>query len=123
MANKLPGGVFTAHKDTFAADRLPPKSLLPDFDFSATPELSAYSDYMNIASELLDDSVNKGFKNNYVVHLGEVSWTYSELLDWSNRIAEVLTQDCGLVTGNRVLLRAPNTFEFQNTHSEFQRPF
>ncbi|MDC0196106.1 AMP-binding protein [Gammaproteobacteria bacterium] len=109
MANKLPGGVFTAHKDTFAADRLPPKSLLPDFDFSATPELSAYSDYMNIASELLDDSVNKGFKNNYVVHLGEVSWTYSELLDWSNRIAEVLTQDCGLVTGNRVLLRAPNT--------------
>ena len=109
MTNKLPGSVFTAHKDTFAADRLPPKSLLPDFDFSATPELSAYSDYMNIASELLDDAVNKGFKNNYVVHLGEVSWTYSELLDRSNRIAEVLTEDCGLVTGNRVLLRAPNT--------------
>ena len=109
MANKLPGGVFTAHEDTFAADRLPPKGLLPDFDFSATPELSAYTDYMNIATELLDDAVNKGFKNNYVVHLGDVSWTYSELLDRSNRIAEVLTEDCGLVTGNRVLLRAPNT--------------
>ena len=65
MANKLPGGVFTAYEDTYAADRLPPKGLLPDFDFSATPELSAYTDYMNIASELLDDAVNKGFKNNY----------------------------------------------------------
>jgi 2-aminobenzoate-CoA ligase len=109
MANKLPGGVPTAYNDTFAADRLPPKNLLPTFDFSATAELSAYPDYMNVASELLDNAVNQGFKNNNVVHLGDVSWTYSELLDRANRIAEVLTEDCGLVTGNRVLLRAPNT--------------
>ena len=109
MAHKIPGGVPTAYNDTFAADRLPPKNLLPTFDFSATPELSAYPDYMNVASELLDNAVNQGFKNNNVVHLGDVSWTYSELLDRANRIAEVLTEDCGLVTGNRVLLRAPNT--------------
>ena len=109
MTNKSPGGVPTAYKDTFAADRLPPKNLLPDFDFSSTPELAAYSNYMNVASELLDNAVKQGFKDNYVVHLGDISWTYSELLDWANRIAEVLTEDCDLVTGNRVLLRAPNT--------------
>ena len=109
MTNKIPGGVQTAYDDTFAADRLPPKHLLPDFDFSATPELSAYPDNMNVATELLDNAINQGFKNNNVVHLGDVSWTYSELLDRANRIAEVLTEDCGLITGNRVLLRAPNT--------------
>jgi len=109
MANKIPGGVPTAYTDTFAADRLPSNKLLPDFDFSATPELSAYSDHMNIATELLDNAIDKGFGNNNVVHLGDISWTYTELLDRANRIAEVLTQDCRLVTGGRVLLRAPNT--------------
>jgi 2-aminobenzoate-CoA ligase len=109
MANKIPGAVPTAYTDTFAADHLPSNDLLPYFDFSTTPELSAYSDYMNVATELLDNSIEQGFGNNYVVHLGDVSWTYLELLDWANRIAEVLTEDCGLMTGGRVLLRAPNT--------------
>jgi len=109
MANKLPGGVPTAHVDSFARDRLPPNDLLPDFDFSGTPELTSYWDYMNVATELLDNVVEKGFGDNDVVHLSDTSWTYFELLDRANRIAEVLVEECDLVTGNRVLLRAPNT--------------
>ncbi len=35
-------------------------------------------------------------------------WTYAELLDRANRIANVLVEDLGLVPGNRVLLRAAN---------------
>jgi 2-aminobenzoate-CoA ligase len=35
-------------------------------------------------------------------------WTYADLLAHANRIARVLVEDCGLVPGNRVLLRAPN---------------
>ena len=35
-------------------------------------------------------------------------WTYGELRARANQIARVLTEDLGLVTGNRVLLRAPN---------------
>ncbi|MEE2999733.1 MAG: AMP-binding protein, partial [Pseudomonadota bacterium] len=106
---KLPGGVPSSHIDTFARDRLPSKELLPDFDFSGTPELSDYSDHINIATELLDNMVKNGFGSNSVVHLSDVSWTYAELMDRSNRIAEVLVEDCGIIPGNRVLLRAPNT--------------
>jgi 2-aminobenzoate-CoA ligase len=109
MANKLPGGVPTAYHDTFARDRLPPAGMLPEFDFTGTPELAAYTDYMNVATELLDNAIPQGFGDNDVVHLRDTTWTYNELLDRANRIAEVLTEDCGLVTGNRVLLRAGNT--------------
>ena len=35
--------------------------------------------------------------------------TYAELLALANRIARVLTDDCGLVPGNRVLLRSANS--------------
>ena len=72
-------------------------------------ELAKYSDYMNVATELLDNMVAQGFGENFVVHLGDTSWTYKEMLDRANRVAEVLVEDCGLLPGNRVLLRAPNT--------------
>ncbi|RAE87734.1 2-aminobenzoate-CoA ligase, partial [Burkholderia multivorans] len=35
-------------------------------------------------------------------------WTYGQLLDRSNQIANLLVEDYGLEPGNRVLLRAPN---------------
>jgi 2-aminobenzoate-CoA ligase len=38
-----------------------------------------------------------------------VRWTYAELHAQSSRIARVLVEDMGLVPGNRVLLRGPNT--------------
>jgi 2-aminobenzoate-CoA ligase len=109
MSNNVPGGVPTAYQDTFASDRLPPAETLPEFDFSGTPELAAYGDHINVATELLDNALAQGFGDNDVLHLGDVSWTYGELLDRANRIAEVLTEDLNLVTGNRVLIRAPNT--------------
>ncbi len=109
MTNHVPGGVPTAYQDTFASDHLPPADALPVFDFSGTPELAAYADHMNVATDLLDNALPQGFGDNDVVHLGDVTWTYKELLDRANRIAEVLTEECGLITGNRVLLRAGNT--------------
>ena len=36
-------------------------------------------------------------------------WSYGELRARANQIARVLREDLGLVTGNRVLLRSPNT--------------
>jgi 2-aminobenzoate-CoA ligase len=38
-----------------------------------------------------------------------VIWTYDDLLEKANRIANVLVRDLGLVPGHRVLLRAANT--------------
>tara|TARA_B100000315_G_scaffold83484_1_gene76437 strand:- start:4869 stop:6530 length:1662 start_codon:yes stop_codon:yes gene_type:complete len=109
MTSKLPGGVPTAYQDTFASDNLPPADALPEFDFSGVPDIASYPDHLNVAAELLDNAITQGFGDNPVLHLGDSTWTYRELLDRANRIAEVLTEDCGLVTGNRVLLRAPNT--------------
>ena len=40
---------------------------------------------------------------------GDFSWTYAQLQDKSNRIAQVLTQDMGLLPGNRILLRGGNS--------------
>ena len=36
------------------------------------------------------------------------NWTYAQLLERANRIANVLVNDMGIVPGNRVLLRGPN---------------
>ena len=104
----LPGGP-TAHVDGFAAANLPPRELWPVFDYESLPELRAYPDRNNCGADLLDHMVATGHRDRPVLHLEDVTWTYGQLLDLSNRIARVLVEDCGLVPGNRVLLRSANT--------------
>lgn len=96
----------TAHLDTFARDHLPPREQWPEFLFEL-PEL-AYPERLNCAAELLDRQVAAGHGDRPCVRGGGTAWTYAELLGQANRIAHVLVQDMGLVTGNRVLLRAAN---------------
>ncbi len=98
----------SAHVDTFCADSLPPKELWPRMDCSTLPEL-VYPARMNCAVELLDATVVAGHGDNEVFVHKDTRWTYSELLERANRIAHVLVEDLGVVPGNRVLLRAPNT--------------
>lgn len=104
-----PGGVPSAHQDTFARDLLPPLALQPVFDFTGVPELAAYGNYQNAATELLDNMVAGGFSDRPVLLYEDKSWTYGDLLTLSNQIARVLVEDCGMITGARVLLRAANT--------------
>lgn len=103
----------TAHVDTFARDHLPPREQWPEFLFGL-PEIQ-YPEKLNCAAELLDHAIAKGWGDRPVIHAppgegdGQTVVTYRQLLALSNRIAHVLTEDLGLVPGNRVLLRAPNT--------------
>jgi 2-aminobenzoate-CoA ligase len=105
----------SSHTDTFSRDRLPPKDQLPVF-MADRPELD-YPDQLNCAVELVDRHVNEGHGDRIALHgvsdfassSGEFSWTYAQLQDKTNRIAQVLTQDMGLVPGNRVLLRGGNS--------------
>src|SRR3569833_2340069 len=97
----------TAHVDTFAADRLPPRELWPARDWTGVPEL-AYPPRVNCATELLDKMAAGTGGMRPVIHWPDGRWTYQELLATANRIAHVLVDDLGLVPGNRVLLRAPN---------------
>ena len=94
--------------DTFCADNLPPRELWPLMDYGALPEL-AYAPRLNCAAELLDAAVESG-RGDSTVFLYEGSrWSYRELLAAANRIAHVLVEELGVLSGNRVLLRAPNT--------------
>ena len=97
----------TAHIDTFARDRLPPREAQPEFLFEL-PELQL-PERLNCATELLDRHVREGRGDRpCVVAPGGPRWTYAELQREADRIAHVLVQELGLVPGNRVLLRAAN---------------
>jgi 2-aminobenzoate-CoA ligase len=98
----------TGHLDTFCRDSLPPRELWPDLLFDGLPEL-AYPPRLNCAAELLDVRIAQGDGERTAVLFPGGLWTYRELYETVNRIAHVLVDDLGLIPGNRVLLRSPNT--------------
>ena len=98
----------SAHVDSFCRDLLPPSDQWPDLLFSL-PAL-AYGSTLNCGTELLDGGVERfGAERSCIVAEDGTSWTYGELLARANQIANVLVDDLGVVPGNRVLLRGPNS--------------
>lgn len=97
---------YTAHIDTFAADNLPPSEQQPEFIFEL-PELQL-PERLNCAVELLDRHVAQGHGERLCIQAEGLRWSYADLQQRVNRIANVLTQKMGLIPGNRVLLCAPN---------------
>ncbi len=102
-----PHGV-SAHVDTFCRDQLPPADLWPRWISASLPEL-AYPSQLNCATELLDRMVEAGDGDRTAFLFPGGRWTYRDVLEMSNRIAHVLVDDLGVVPGNRVLLRGPNS--------------
>jgi 2-aminobenzoate-CoA ligase len=98
----------SAHADTFSRDRLPPPEQWPLFTFTL-PGLR-YPSRVNCAEELLDGTIARlgGDRPCLYDARGRV-WSYARLLDLVNRISWVLTEDLGVIPGNRVMLRGPNT--------------
>lgn len=96
----------TAHVDTFARQHLPPRDLWPDFVFTR-PELQ-YPPRLNCVSYFLDRWVEQGHGDAPCAIGPAVSYSYGELQQLVNRIANVLVGKLGLVTGGRVLLRSAN---------------
>src|SRR5688500_10250198 len=97
----------SAHVVTFCRDHLPPRDLWPAMDFGV-PEL-AYPSQLNCAAELLDRAVERGDGDQTAFFIPGGRWTYRDVLEAANRIAHVLVADLGVVPGNRVLLRGPNS--------------
>jgi 2-aminobenzoate-CoA ligase len=97
---------YSAHVDTFTGDNLPPAGQQPEFLFDL-PELK-FPERLNCAWPLLDRHVEEGRGSRLCIQAPGLSWTYADLRERANRIANVLVNDLGLVPGNRVLLRAPN---------------
>jgi len=99
----------SAHVDTFCRDHLPPPEQQPEFLFDL-PELR-YPERLNCAHLLLDDAIRRFGPDRPCLRTPTGTWTYGDLARRSDRIARVLTEDFGLVPGNRVMLRGPNNPE------------
>ncbi|MET4061918.1 2-aminobenzoate-CoA ligase [Arthrobacter sp. UYP6] len=97
----------SAHQDTYTRDHLPPRDQWPVLEFSL-PELQ-YPDRLNAAEALLDHTIAvHGGNRTALLAPDGTEWSYALLLERSNQVARVLTEDLGIVPGNRVMLRAPN---------------
>lgn len=99
--------IDSAHTDSFSREHLPPAEQWPDLVFTR-PELQ-YPDRLNCAERFLERNVRAGNGGRRAIVAPGIEWTYDELLRKANQIAHVLVEDLGVVPGNRVLLRAPNT--------------
>src|SRR3954471_22963178 len=99
--------IRSGHVDTFARDNLPPQAQWPEFRFTL-PELE-YPERLNCVTEFVDKWVTGGKGGRIAIISPEETWTYAQLAERINRIANVLTRELGMVPGHRVLMRAPNT--------------
>jgi 2-aminobenzoate-CoA ligase len=93
--------------DSFARDNLPPRDQWPRLDLAAAG--LDYPEQLNCVAELLDTRLARGEGERRCMVWPGGSWSYGELAERVNRIANVLTGRFGMIPGNRVLLRAPNT--------------
>ena len=97
----------SAHVDTFTRDHLPPADTWPALEFTL-PELQ-YPERLNAAVALIDSAVAEHGADRPALRTPDGTvWTYGELQKRANQVAQVLTEDLGVVPGNRVLLRGPN---------------
>lgn len=97
----------SAHLDTFTRDHLPTADLWPTLEFTL-PELQ-YGDRLNAATALIDEPTARHGADRPALRTPEgQTWTYGDLLQRANQVAQILTEDHGIVPGNRVLLRGPN---------------
>ena len=96
----------TGHVDTFTRDHLPPAGQWPDLLLDR-PEFQ-YPEYLNVAVELTDRMVDRGFGDQVALIGNGRRRTYKELTDWTNRLAHALAEDFGVKPGNRVLIRSGN---------------
>ena len=100
----LPG---SAQTDRFVHDCLPPPEQLAQMRYDL-PELRI-ADQANLVDALLAQIEAQGWLDKPFLRSDKITLTYSDAIDRVNRTAQVLTEDFGLVPGNRVLLRGGNS--------------
>lgn len=99
--------IRSGHVDSFARDNLPPQDQQPKFLFER-PEFQ-YPERLNCAVAFVEQHVRAGRGDHPCLISSAGTLTYAGLDRLVNRLANVLTRDLGLVSGNRVLIRSANT--------------
>jgi 2-aminobenzoate-CoA ligase len=97
----------SAHVDTFCRDALPPPDQWPELLFRL-PELH-YPQRLNCAEVLLAGTIAEHGGDRRCLAWPGGEWSYAELRETADAVAHVLVTELGLVPGNRVLLRGPNS--------------
>lgn len=97
----------SAQTDRYVHDRLPPVEQWPVLRYDR-PELQLPGQ-VNLVEELLDKAARKGWGDRPLLRSSKIVLTYEDVRDRVDRICRVLTEDLGLVPGNRVLLRGGNS--------------
>ncbi|MBC7376686.1 MAG: AMP-binding protein [Burkholderiaceae bacterium] len=99
--------VQSAQPDHFVHDRLPSPEQQPQMRYDL-PELQLPGQ-LNLVEELLDKAEARGWGDRTMLRSSHISFSYAQARERVDRIAQVLTEDLGLVPGNRVLLRGGNS--------------
>jgi len=95
------------HRDTFARENLPPEDQWPVFEFSL-PQLRI-PDPFNCGAWLLDQALDDTASRKPAIFQGDMVWSYADLAAHTNRLCHALTDELGVVPGNRILLRGANS--------------
>lgn len=91
----------------FLTDGIPRREDWPEFIFSL-PALQ-YPSRLNVATELLDHSLARGWGERACLITDKEVWTYAALLQRANRLAHFLVHDQNIRPGDRILLRSWNS--------------
>ena len=97
----------SAQTDRFVHDRLPPIEARAQTRYDL-PELRI-ADKANLVDVLLGQIKTRGWLDKPFLRSDNITLTYADASARINRIAQVLTENFGLVPGNRVLLRGGNS--------------
>ncbi len=96
----------SGHHDGFSREHLPPTDQWPQL--LPPPRGLSYPERLNAADALVDAHVRAGHGERVALRGGGLVWTYAQLQDRVDRIAQVIRHDWALPTGSRVLLRGAN---------------
>ena len=98
---------MSAQIDRFVHDRLPPPGELPELRYDL-PEMQI-PDQANLVDALFVRAESHGWSERPFLRSPTRTLSYREARREVTRMAQVMVDDCGLVTGNRVLLRGGNS--------------
>lgn len=107
MNQTLPASGLSAQADHFVHDRLPPAEQRAEMRYDL-PGLQV-ADQANLVDVLLAKVAARGLSGRPFLRSDKITLSYDDAAERINRIAQVLTEDFGLLPGNRVLLRGGNS--------------
>ncbi|QYJ67790.1 AMP-binding protein [Flavobacterium litorale] len=98
------------YDDNFAHDNLPPLDLQPNY-ITGNSDFE-FAENLNCVEYLLDRHIKEGNGNAIAMQTFDSTWTYNDLYEKANQIANVLVDDLSFVSGNRVLIRSANNLMY-----------